>query len=539
MGAYDEALAKSLETGDSTDLVRVGIFGDLEKAHVKAHFRLNAKTGRREFIKDYDDARHKSEVHVSFHKGHKVKVNNPKSKHHGKTMEVTGYSEKYDVVRGKVEGAKHAVDFHADHLAHHDKPKATSAGGSGPTSDGRPPIRPRISVAGAKARQSAPPDNKLGDLKKVPLDQLKKMMTTFIGILKDHPGDSNAKKYAQEVQTEILRRTGKNSKPTGLSITEIKTKLGLGDFDPDIHDADTINKKLKGDYGPTVVSKLIEAGMTDKELVTLHKVLRGHDAPNAQNIVYQELHKRAMNGGKKDLGKISAKAEKLKEGIAQVGRMAAWDQPKDPGARLALALKNAGMEKATRNEVRALLKELNTGKHDPIKIEKMVEAAFKQMGGKSDKASKSETGSAHHDMLLAHKDSDEVQIYNGGRGSFEVAHMDGGKMIHVFAAQNVATGEKYFTEDGTSKKVTADQIINAAIKMKKGGSKEKAHKVGDKVKISSDLKHGAAGKVGTIQKVHSGPGHIADLGVAEYMVDVPGYGKDFFGHADVSKVKKS
>lgn len=121
MGLYDEALAKSLETGDTKDLARVMFFGaeNLEKAHIKAHFRLNTKTGKREFIKDYDDARHKDEVHVSFHKGHKVKVNNPKSKHHGKMMEVTGYSEKYDVVRGKIDGEKNSVDFHADHLEHH------------------------------------------------------------------------------------------------------------------------------------------------------------------------------------------------------------------------------------------------------------------------------------------------------------------------------------------------------------------------------------------------------------------------------------
>ena len=122
MGTFDQALAKSLETGESKDLARVIIFGseDLEKAHVKAHFRLNPKTGRREFIKDYDDARHKDEVHIAFKKGDKVKVNNPKSKHHGKTMEVTGYSDKYDVVRGNIDGEKYSNDFHADHLEHHD-----------------------------------------------------------------------------------------------------------------------------------------------------------------------------------------------------------------------------------------------------------------------------------------------------------------------------------------------------------------------------------------------------------------------------------
>jgi len=122
MGAYDEALAKSLEAGNGKPLESLFTI-NLEKAHIKAHFRLNPKTGRREFIKDYDDARHKGEVVASFHQGDKVVVNNPKSKHHGKELVVSGYSEKYDCVRGKVAGEKYSVDAHADHLDHPDAVK--------------------------------------------------------------------------------------------------------------------------------------------------------------------------------------------------------------------------------------------------------------------------------------------------------------------------------------------------------------------------------------------------------------------------------
>ncbi len=53
---------------------------------------------------------------AGFSQGDRAKINNPKSKHHGKTMEVTGYSDKYDVVRGKIEGEY--VDFKVDFLEH-------------------------------------------------------------------------------------------------------------------------------------------------------------------------------------------------------------------------------------------------------------------------------------------------------------------------------------------------------------------------------------------------------------------------------------
>lgn len=117
MAAYDQTLAKSLLTGDSKDLGKM-IGGDLEKAHVKAHFRLNPKTGRREFIKDYDDARHKDQVHVAFHKGHKVKVNNPRSKHHGKAGTITSYSDKYNEVGVKFDDGGHGL-HKPDHVDHH------------------------------------------------------------------------------------------------------------------------------------------------------------------------------------------------------------------------------------------------------------------------------------------------------------------------------------------------------------------------------------------------------------------------------------
>jgi len=118
MGAYDEALAKSLSTGDSRDLGDIVQGEHLEKAHVQAHFRRNPKTGALEHIADYDDARHAAETAFSVKAGDKMRVNNPKSKFHGKTVEVLHYSDKYNCVRTKAEGLKHTADFKPELLEH-------------------------------------------------------------------------------------------------------------------------------------------------------------------------------------------------------------------------------------------------------------------------------------------------------------------------------------------------------------------------------------------------------------------------------------
>lgn len=116
MGAYDEALAKSLSTGDSRDLGSLVQGERLEKAHVQAHFRRNPKTGALEHIADYDDSRHAAETALSVKAGDKMQVNNPKSKFHGKAVEVLHYSDKYNCVRTKAEGVKHTADFKPEHL---------------------------------------------------------------------------------------------------------------------------------------------------------------------------------------------------------------------------------------------------------------------------------------------------------------------------------------------------------------------------------------------------------------------------------------
>ena len=109
-------------------IITLDDYEDLTKAHVKAHFKRDPKTGKLIFIKDYDDERHKHLVHAIFKKGDKVKVNNPKSKHHDKEVVVSGYNEKYGVST-KVPGQKHAGEFHPHHLDHVDvktKPVVTS-----------------------------------------------------------------------------------------------------------------------------------------------------------------------------------------------------------------------------------------------------------------------------------------------------------------------------------------------------------------------------------------------------------------------------
>lgn len=94
MGAYDDALAKALggQGFDELNGVMRGQHFDmgLEKAHVKAHFRRDPKTGKLSHIADYDDSRHKHELAAEFHKGTKVKITS--GKHAGKEGKVTSYS---------------------------------------------------------------------------------------------------------------------------------------------------------------------------------------------------------------------------------------------------------------------------------------------------------------------------------------------------------------------------------------------------------------------------------------------------------------
>lgn len=88
----------------------------IEKGHVKAHFRRDAKSGKMVFIKDHDVARDAPADH-SIGKGDKMRVNNPKSKHHGKFVEVKSYSDKYDSVYVIHDGGQ-AGDFRPHHLEH-------------------------------------------------------------------------------------------------------------------------------------------------------------------------------------------------------------------------------------------------------------------------------------------------------------------------------------------------------------------------------------------------------------------------------------
>lgn len=130
MGIYDDALAKALTGGGSKDLHSVFIgqpICDLEKAHVKAHFRRDPKTGKLIHVADFDDSRHKGEEFHKIQKGDKMRVNNPRSKHHGKVVEVLHYSDKYGDVRTKAEGQNHTADFKPHHLEHLESTKIKEA----------------------------------------------------------------------------------------------------------------------------------------------------------------------------------------------------------------------------------------------------------------------------------------------------------------------------------------------------------------------------------------------------------------------------
>lgn len=134
MGKYDELLAKSLETGDFKQLGAFVFYGaeDIEKSHVKAHFRRD-KNGKLLFIKDYDDARHKNEVEHSIESGKKYRINNPKSKHHGKEFIASRYHEqneksgKAEYVAGTVDGQRSDLKPHHLEPVEDAKPDAKEA----------------------------------------------------------------------------------------------------------------------------------------------------------------------------------------------------------------------------------------------------------------------------------------------------------------------------------------------------------------------------------------------------------------------------
>lgn len=92
MGLYDQALVRAYSGGGSNwleDLIKA-------KAHVKAHFRRDPKTGKLIYIKEHEK---EFDPHVVFTQGDKVKV--LQGQYAGKEMTVNGYSEDKHVLRLK------------------------------------------------------------------------------------------------------------------------------------------------------------------------------------------------------------------------------------------------------------------------------------------------------------------------------------------------------------------------------------------------------------------------------------------------------
>lgn len=122
MSIYDEALAKAF-SGDVSEMNEL-FSPDLVKSHITAHFRKDPKTGHPVFIHDYDDSRHKHELHVKYERGDRIKNINAKSKnHHGKTGEFHSYDEKHDYFWVKFDGDKKPTALKAHHVEHLDESK--------------------------------------------------------------------------------------------------------------------------------------------------------------------------------------------------------------------------------------------------------------------------------------------------------------------------------------------------------------------------------------------------------------------------------
>jgi len=89
------------------------------KSHVKAHFRRH-KNGSLVYVKDFDMTRDHAD-HI-IESGKTYKINNPKSKHHGKHAKVTGYmpgsDKKKHYVMAMVDGKR--TDLKPEHFEHID-----------------------------------------------------------------------------------------------------------------------------------------------------------------------------------------------------------------------------------------------------------------------------------------------------------------------------------------------------------------------------------------------------------------------------------
>lgn len=98
---------------------------DLEKAHVTAHFVYDPRTGKRNYVPDYDDSRSSAKPAFSVKKGDRVKIINKKSRHYGKMGTIHSYDSKWDDLWIKVDGHARTA-FKADHVDHDDPFKVDS-----------------------------------------------------------------------------------------------------------------------------------------------------------------------------------------------------------------------------------------------------------------------------------------------------------------------------------------------------------------------------------------------------------------------------
>ncbi|MBI9086815.1 MAG: DEAD/DEAH box helicase family protein [Desulfobacterales bacterium] len=100
-------------------ILRLDLFKASSKSHTKAHFRRSAN-GKLIFVKDFDATRHFAD-HI-LEVGKTYKVNNPRSQHHGKHAQVTGYYEesgkKKHYVSATIDGIR--SDLKPDHFEHVD-----------------------------------------------------------------------------------------------------------------------------------------------------------------------------------------------------------------------------------------------------------------------------------------------------------------------------------------------------------------------------------------------------------------------------------
>ncbi|MBI9086814.1 MAG: hypothetical protein JEZ11_24670 [Desulfobacterales bacterium] len=217
---------------------------DLRKAHVKAHFRRDPRTGKLTFIQNYDSKVHGKADH-EIHAGTKMIIDNPKSVHHGKVADIKGYitpanAKKKPYVSVTVNGVR------ADLKPHHFLSGTATPLGSAPAAAPAPSPTAPIVVT-APARPAPPSPATLPPKTITSIDQAKTALG-LLGLSYTHP---DMVKEANRLNTMTVANLL-------IRLTKIKSDQKVYNFFRATGNATGINPILRQTLSDAIAQELID-----------------------------------------------------------------------------------------------------------------------------------------------------------------------------------------------------------------------------------------------------------------------------------------